>query len=233
MHDVRLHLIGGFEVTVDGVSIEGLQPAMQRLLAFVALAPRGVEREFAALQLWPDTTEERARANLRSALWRLRRLPVKLVGDGASRLRLRDDVWVDAHHGVDALTMGDDDGGLERTLPFQSLLSDLLPDWYDEWLTIERERLRQLCVRGIEARAAASLAAGDISAAIQSALTAMSMDPLRESAHRVLIEAHLAEGNEWEARRTLDGYRERIACDPRLRPSAELLALVDGAPLAV
>jgi DNA-binding SARP family transcriptional activator len=212
MHDVRLHLMGGFELEVAGRPVDGLQPAVQRLLAFVALAPRGVEREFAALQLWPDTTEERARANLRSALWRLRRVPVELVCTATSRLRLVPDVWVDARDGMDQLAGGTGDP-LDGTLPFRSLLSDLLPDWYEDWLMIERERLRQLSLRSLEERGRRALVDGDLSTAIQLGLMAASIDPLRESSHRLVVEAHLAEGNERDARRTLDGYRQRSGID--------------------
>ncbi|KAF0956750.1 hypothetical protein MLGJGCBP_00267 [Rhodococcus sp. T7] len=222
MRNVRLHLIGGFELSFDGGAPIVLQPVLQRLLAFVALMPRGVEREFAALQLWPDNSEERARASLRSALWRLHRLPVEVLVATSTRLRLADHVWVDARHGVEELALDQ----LGSPLMFQSLLADLLPDWYDDWLTIERERLRQLTLHALESRARNALAALDLSTAIDLSLTAISIDPLRESAHRLLIEAHLAEGNAGDARRMLDGYRERIALDPGLTPSPELEALV-------
>ena len=188
MSDIRLHLIGGFELNISG-SPAALQPVLQRLLAFVALTPRGVDREFAALQLWPDHCEERARASLRSALWRLRRLPVEVIIVTSTRLRLNDRVWVDARQGIEQLARGGDAQGLDGALPFQSLLADLLPDWYDDWLTIERERLRQLSLHVLESRARNALAGGDASTAIHLSLTAMSIDPLRESPHRLLIEA--------------------------------------------
>jgi DNA-binding SARP family transcriptional activator len=123
---------------------------------------------------------------------------------------------------------GSDGGGVDRPLPFQSLLADLLPDWYDDWLTIERERMRQLSLRLLEARARRALAEGDAPTAIQVALTALSIDPLRESATRLVIEGHLAEGNRCDARRALDDYRERTGFDARLAPSPELGALVGG-----
>ncbi len=161
MRDVRLYLIGGFELRVDGDPIESMQPATQRLLAFVALMPRGVEREFAAFQLWPDTAEDRARANLRSALWRLRCLPVPVVVATVNRLRLADDVWVDARDSlVEELDYGDG-VRFDSPLPFQSLLADLLPDWYDDWISIDRERLRQIMLRRLENRARVALTAGD------------------------------------------------------------------------
>lgn len=218
----RLHLIGGFELHIGGDEVL-LQPAMQRLLAFVAMAPRGVERLFAALQLWPDHSEERAKANLRSTLWRLRRLPARLIDGSKTRLRLAPGVWVDTRDGVGELTAAADGAA---PLPFGCLMTDLLPDWYDDWLIVERERLRQLHLDALERRARAALATGGTSNAIQLALSALAVDPIRETANRVLIEAQLAEGNQCDARRTLAAYCERVARDPGLVPSPELAQLV-------
>ncbi len=227
--DARLYLLGGFELEIDGMGHE-LQPALRRLLALIALAPRGVDRTFAAFQLWPDSCEERVRANLRSALWRLRKLPVVLLTTSKSHLRLAPDVWVDARDGVAELAATGADASVDTALPFDALMSGLLPDWYDDWLVIERERLRQLSLRTLEERAEVLLDAGRTSEAIQVALAAVAIDPLRDSAHRLVIGAHLREGNAWEARRQLAQYRDRLAIDPGLSPSPEieqLLAQVD------
>ena len=67
---VELDLIGGFALTIDGTVIEVADPA-RRLLAFLALHRKPVPRLFVAGSLWPDKTESRALANLRSALWTL------------------------------------------------------------------------------------------------------------------------------------------------------------------
>jgi DNA-binding SARP family transcriptional activator len=211
MPDVRLYLLGGFELFVDGCRIRALQPAAQRLIALVALARRGVERDFAALQLWPDSTEERARASLRSSLWRIRRLPVALIERSSSRLRLADDVWLDVRNGLTDLEEAGQ--GLADAMPFHSLFADLLPDWYDDWLMIEREKMRQLTLRGLDSRARAALDRGLPAEAIQVALTAMAIDPLRESSCRLVIEAHLSEGNKHEARRTVEDYRRRLGLE--------------------
>jgi DNA-binding SARP family transcriptional activator len=226
MPDVRLHLLGGFELTIDGHRAPTLQPSTQRLLAFVALTARGVERDFAALQLWPDSTEERARANLRSSLWRLRRLPVELIETTPTRLRLAESVWVDTRDGIGDI-MACANGGLDGPVAFDSLFVDLLPDWYDDWLNIEREKLRQLTLRVLESRARGALARGDPAEAIQLGLTAMAIDPLRETTCRLVMEAHLSEGNKYDAQRTLDGYRRRLASDPRVSVSAHTETLLD------
>lgn len=227
--DLRLHVIGGFELTVDGHRVGSLQPAAQRLVAFVALAPHGVERDYAAFQLWPGTTEERARANLRSSLWRIRRVAAGLVETCSSRLCLGTTVWVDARDGVEGLLLESDGADLDAPLPFQTLMADLLPDWYDDWLTIERERLRQLTLRVLDTRARRAIDDRRPGEAIQLALTAMAIDPLRAASYRLLMEAHLAEGNEHDARRTLDGYRLRLGSDPCATVPPDLVAmLTDG-----
>ena len=51
-------------------------------------------------------------------------------------------------------------------------------------------------------------------------------DPLRESANRVLIEAHLAEGNLIEARRTYERYRDSVRRELGVDPGEQLASLV-------
>jgi DNA-binding SARP family transcriptional activator len=68
---------------------------------------------------------------------------------------------------------------------------------------------------------------------VEAALVAVTAEPLRESAQRTLIEAHLAEGNWIEGRRAFDAYHEllRRELGTETEPSADLAALI-AAPLA-
>lgn len=216
MTDLRLHLIGGFELEIDGARVRGLQPGAQRLVAFVALTPRGVQRDFAAFQLWPDACEERARGNLRSSLWRIRKAAPALLETSDARLRLADQVWVDVRDGWGEAMLHDPGWGGPR--PFETLLAHLLPDWYDDWLEVEREKLRQLALGQLEARARDAILAGHPAEAIQLALSAMAIDPLRESPYRLVAEAHLLEGNERDAQHTMASYRERCRAEAVVGP---------------
>lgn len=220
---VRLHLLSGFEVVIEGEPAE-VQPAGQRLIAFVALAPHGVQRGYAAFQLWPDADERRAQANLRTALWRLGQLPCELLSVTRSKLRLRADVWVDARDGLDEVESSADFGAR----PFGAMDGDLLPDWYDDWLVVERERLRQHRLRRFEEDGRRALAAGDTAEAIQSGLAALSVDPTRETGSRIVIEGHLAEGNAIEARREYLRFERTIRSRIGMDPSDSLRALVDA-----
>lgn len=223
---VELRLLGGFELSVGATTID-MTPSAQRLLAFVALTPRGADRSFTAFQLWPEHDERRAKANLRSALWRLGKVPAQLVIATKSQLRLAPTVWVDVKHGmVDFATAGLL-SIVQAMLPLQSLDSDLLPDWYDDWLTIERERFRQLHFAMLEEAARSQLEQGGCSAAVQLALAAVAIDPLRESGHRIVIEAHLAHGNRFEAERQFEYYRGLLRAQTGCEPTAGMTAVLD------
>ncbi|MEM9134504.1 MAG: BTAD domain-containing putative transcriptional regulator [Actinomycetota bacterium] len=206
---VELRLLGGFGLQVGGQTVD-VTPAAQRLLAFVALTPRGAERSYTAFQLWPEHDERRAKANLRSALWRLGKVDAVLIEATKSRLRLADGVWIDVRHGLDELTEAEPQTTLETVRPMQALDHDLLPDWYDDWLTIERERLRQFRLGTLEDAARHALVEGHHNAAVQLALAAVAIEPIRESSHRLVIDAHLAAGNRIEAQRQLDVYQQML-----------------------
>ena len=76
---------------------------------------------------------------------------------------------------------------------------DLLPDWDDEWLLVDRERLRQLRLHVLESLAGQLAREGRYGMALEAALAALCADAVRESAHRTVIRIHLAEGNLAEA----------------------------------
>ena len=76
---------------------------------------------------------------------------------------------------------------------------------------------------------AASLAhQGRWAEAVEAALAAMTAEPLRESAQRTLIDAHLAEGNWIEGRRAFDAYHELLRRELGTEPSADLAALISA-----
>ncbi len=71
---LHIQLLGGFQLSLDITPITTLDsPRLQALLAYLLLqrtAPHA--RAHLAFQLWPDTTEAQAQANLRTLLHRFR-----------------------------------------------------------------------------------------------------------------------------------------------------------------
>jgi DNA-binding SARP family transcriptional activator len=100
-----------------------------------------------------------------------------------------------------------------------ALPGELLPGWYDDWVLIARERLRQLKMHALEALADKLADAGRYGEAVQAAYAAVEIEPLRESAHRAVLRVHFAEGNTAEAVRAYKRFRDLLADELGVAPS--------------
>jgi DNA-binding SARP family transcriptional activator len=223
---VSLRLLAGFGVDVRGDPVQ-LPASAQRVVAFVALHERALLRPYAAGSLWLDWPEARAAGNLRSALWRVQRVCPTLIDADARMLRLGRGVQVDLRD-AESLARDELSGACADDVRAAMLSLDLLPDWYDDWVLIERERFRQLRLRALEARCDRLAAQGRLDEALEAGLLALAGEPLRESAHRALVRVHLAEGNVAEAIRQFRLCRRLLGEQLGVEPSARMLELVRG-----
>jgi DNA-binding SARP family transcriptional activator len=224
---VTVRLLGGFELACDGAPVS-VPRASQRLIAFLALHDRALLRVYVAGALWLEVEEARSCANLRAALWRLRQPGHPIVEATATHVRLASAVVVDVRELVRVArqVLDSPDDALDATFDDGPLEENLLPDWYDEWVDLERERLRQLRLHAVEAAAEHALAQHRPARAVDLALGALRRDPLRESLHELVIRAHLAEGNRAEAIRHHRGHLARMETEFGLRPSPEIVRLL-------
>jgi DNA-binding SARP family transcriptional activator len=235
MSSTTLYLIGGPFVVKHGQRLE-IPEGSKRLLIFVALAGGRVNRRHAAGTLWPYGDDDRAAGNLRSALWRLRGAGIDILRSDKSGLYLSPDSTVDiaelsawATRVIDGTLDGSDLDLVE--IDVEAL--HLLPGWYEDWVVFERERLRQRLLHAMETLARRLIVCHQFAEAVEAAMTAIGIEPLRESAQRVLIEAHLAEGNLVEARRVFAEYRELLNDELGVMPSsalAEIFRSINNAP---
>jgi DNA-binding SARP family transcriptional activator len=200
-----------------------------RLVAFVALHDGPLSRPFVAGSLWPDTTDARAAANLRSVLWRLRQSALSIVDADGLPLRLGGSVRVDVAEARRSMWNILDHDEEPRTSSLHSVLDsgDLLPGWYDDWIVLERDRLRELRLRTLQTLSERFTAVGRFGPAIDAGSAAVREEPLRESAHRALIRAHLAEGNVGEALRHYRRYERILDEELGLAPSPEMRDLIE------
>lgn len=222
-----LNLLGGFH-TADGGSDVVLPSCTWRLVAFLAIADRPVDRGRVASSLWLDKPEARATANLRSCLWRLRQVNAELVVGTSTHLQIGAQVRVDLREFVRlARELGDHRVVLEiDEIDLTWFSAELLPDWYDDFVEAGREQFRQLRLHALESLAVRLGRAGRADLALEVALTALATAPLRESAHRLVISLHLDEGNVSEALRQ---YRSMSALFERhlaVEPSPAVRRLV-------
>jgi DNA-binding SARP family transcriptional activator len=226
---VRVALLGGFRL-LAGDEVLPVAGGAERLLAFVALHPQAVGRLLVAGTLWPEVSEGRAYASLRSALARMDRPSRKVLHVTALSLELARGVAVDlrdaqalAHRllGPDPPAEAD-----HSAAAITSLSLELLPVWYEDWVVREAEDWRQLRLHALEALVDGLIAARRFGDATAAAGAAVRADPLRESAHGALIRVHLAEGNQSEALRTFGRFSRLLQADLGLVPTPQLHGLV-------
>jgi DNA-binding SARP family transcriptional activator len=224
----QLSLLGTWRLSRCGVEAR-VSANRQRLIALLALVgPQN--RAFVAGALWPDSSEAQAQGNLRSTLSRLQLSGLRVVESVGDVLRLVPDVDVDvheltacAHELVHATNPRPPEPGVVLLLQRGG---DLLTGWYDDWVVAQRERLRQLRLHALEIVSAVLSENGRYAEALEAALATVDLEPLRESAHRVVTQVHLAEGNHVEAVRQFQRYRHLLRRELGIEPSEHMLGLV-------
>jgi DNA-binding SARP family transcriptional activator len=224
----KVHLLNGLYVEIEGTRRE-VPEGSTRLVAFVSIHDGRLERRHVAGSLWPSVDDVRAAGNLRSALWRLRGAGVDVIDSDKWSLRLLDDVEVDLHefaHWADriirAAPRDDDLDGVAR----RARALDVLPGFYDDWVIAERERIRLRAVHALEAVSRLLTNRGRFGEAVEAAMAAVHVEPLRETAQRALIDAYLAEGNFVEGRQAFLTYRGLLNRELGIEPSQSLAELV-------
>ncbi len=202
---LTLTLLGGFETSLgDGPPVTLPQRKAQALLAYLAV-PAGQfrAREDLATLLWGDADDAGARNSLRQTLFLIRRA---LPGAGADHLTVRRDAvalepatvqidvarferrvaegTLDALEGALALYRGDFLQGFALDEP-----------GFEEWMTRERERLRDL-MRGALARLLARHTDDRrFERALEVGRRLLALDPIDEPTHRALMRLHARQGH--------------------------------------
>ncbi|MGW6874567.1 hypothetical protein KPP03845_200178 (plasmid) [Streptomyces xanthophaeus] len=222
-----LLLLDRFRLESQGESMS-LCGNAQRLLAFVGLRRR-VSRGVVARTLWPDATETHARGSLRTTLWKLPCGAQQLVRCTPESLTLADDVGVDARAlAQNALDVVRGRGPLRVDPVLMSLLDqgDLLPDWDDEWVLLEREWLRRLRLHALDTLSDRLARQGMPALALEAALASIRIEPLREDPHRSVVSTHLSEGNLVEALRHYETFRHLLRTELGTEPSPQFTRMI-------
>jgi len=213
-----LRLLNAFDLRHEEQPVRVCSSA-QRLLAFLALHQRTAHRRTLAATLWPDLDDRSAATRLRSTLWRLPSPDgSRLIDSEGGHMRLAPVLEVDLH-------LAEDDVLAER-LDIVQLCGEVLPEWDEPWVEAERERFRQLRLHRLEEAADRALSDGHHHLALQAALAACATEPLRESAHRRVMEVHLAEGNPAEALRHYHTVRRLLRDELGLPPAHATRAVI-------
>lgn len=232
---LTLSLLGAFELRCNDVEVQ-LPRGAQRLLVALALRDRGLHRASAAELLWPDCPRGRAQANVRAAIWKGRQIGGYTVIDcDAQRLRLTRAIQVDhsvmMEHARHVTGLDDDQRlvGIEHEI-IGGLSRALLPDWFDDWLLTDRERWDQVRLHSLEILARQLTKSGRFLSALEAALAAVAIEPVRESAHRTVVEVYLAEGNYACALKHYECYSRLVQRELGVAPSSQMAQLIRPIP---
>ncbi len=212
-------VLGSFTVTADGGP--GGPPTVdaRRVVAYLAVHRRPQRRADLAADLWPGVPE--AARLLDDAVADLLAVGLLVDRDDDGRgapVALHPDVRVDLDEAMSLVRTLTETSGRPAPVPADLsraralLAADILPGDPAPWLTVERERFRQIRLNAVEELSAALSARGRHAEAVSVAYGAVRAAPSRETARRALIEAHLAQGDIAEAVAAYDEYQELLRC---------------------
>ncbi len=200
------------------------------LLAYLALRPEQPQsRERLACLLWGNSPDAQARSSLRQVIATLRRIGSE---DGAPILWAEGDVVALAHGAVEtdvaaferAVAEGtpetlDEAVDLYRGELFEGL--SLQAEAFDDWLMVERQRLREMALDALTRQLDRALSDGSAETGVRTALRLLALDPLQEPAHRALMQLYARQGRHTLALKQYQICRAMLEQELGVLPEAE------------
>lgn len=222
---LQVRLFGPFEVRADGDPVTLTSSRARSLLAYLALRPGAPQRrDRVAYLLWPDSTDQQARTNLRHVLHTLRAsIPGadRYIRTTPQTLALQESTS-DVTAFDAALAAGELRAAVDR------YAGDLMEGCYDDWLTADRDQYRQRVMAALERLVPMLEANGETETALRYAERARTLDRLAEGPYRSLIRLHDARGDRARAVRV---YHECVATLEEqlgVQPAPETRALYEA-----
>jgi DNA-binding SARP family transcriptional activator len=232
---ISLALLGGFRARLEaGPALTLPTRKAQAVLAYLAVPlGRAHPRDKLAALLWGDRPETLARTSLRQTLFILRKA---LAGQTSAWLHLDGGalalnpaaVDVDVSRFEQRLADGTPAALAEAVTLYQgNLLQGLAVEepLFEEWLLLERERLREAALEGLARLLAHQRGTGANEAAIQTGLRLLALDPLQESCHRALMQLYARLGRRDAALRQYEHCVDVLRRELHTEPEAETSAL--------
>ncbi|MEE9513475.1 MAG: BTAD domain-containing putative transcriptional regulator, partial [Anaerolineales bacterium] len=231
---LEIRLLGQFNLQQDGRGIEIPSRPAGLLLAYLLLT-RGTyhPRERLAGLLWPNSSESRARKNLRQALWQLR----KAIGDShllvdakSIAFNATSDFWLDI-----GLLENTADQDLETAVSVYE--GELLPGYYEDWILLERDRLDAAFDRKMHRLLMQLLQEQRWSDVLYWAERWIAQGYIPEAAYRALMMAHASAGEPSKVvtayQRCVEALRQEVGVDPSEETENLYKSLLSGEKISV
>lgn len=235
MTKLSLCLFGGFRLEADpGQPIQLVTRKARALLAYLAHHPRAAQpRAKLAMLLWADSDDTTARNSLRQTLSLVRKAiaPVSeavLVADAENITFHPDAIEVDTAE-FERLAAALAPAALEEAAArYQGVFLegfDSPSPEFEGWLTTERERFHEKALTVLTTLLQHHLTTGATGRGIAVATRLLSLDPLREDVHRMLMELYCRQGRRPAALRQYQICAEALARELEIEPDAATKAL--------
>jgi DNA-binding SARP family transcriptional activator len=236
MDRLNLSLFGGFQArSAIGHCVPVPTEKGRALLSYLACHPNESHpRGKLATLLWPNTQDSNARHSLRQTLCVVR---ASLTESAPTSQRAdSDSIALDAAHlfvdvvAFERLTRDGtphalaDAGDLYRGDLLAGISVKEPP--FEDWLRLERERLRDLAVEGLAKLIVAQRQAGLIERAVQSGHPLLRFDPAEEIVHRTLMRLYASLGRLGAVRRQYQACVEALRRELDASPSSETTRLL-------
>lgn len=243
MEALRVFLFGGLRVYCGDEPLPPFPTQKTRsLFAYlVTYRQQPHTRVRLARTFWPDKPSDRARRNLNTTLWRLRRtLPPGYLRTEGERISFDSsgDYWVDVAAYEEALQRAGlfQDGAAALVGPYQNRLEylqraaelyrgDFLAGFYEDWSLVEAERLRALYLQVLSGLLASHRAGGEYEAALELALRLLEVDPLHEETHQQAMEMYALLGRHEQALAQFEACRRLLREELDVEPMPETVSL--------
>ncbi|WJI40502.1 MULTISPECIES: alpha/beta fold hydrolase [Mesorhizobium] len=206
------------------------------MMAYLALqSGNSQSREKLAALLWGGNTESQARMNLRQSLSVIRKAMGsadggKFLTDGGSITLNLDDLDFDVAR-FEELAAGHTPEQLEQALVVYrgDLLDgfDLKEEPFEDWLRVERERLRTIAVAVLQKLVAHYSATNSLASGVRAATRLLVLEPLREDIHRALMQIYARQGRPNMALKQYAQCREVLRKHLQLEPEKKTHELYD------
>lgn len=143
---LTVRLIGTFQIRFDNKPVILSSRVAQSLFAYLILNAGTVyRREKLAGMFWPEASEDKARTYLRNELWRIRKaLPSNdylIVDNIGIAFDSSTNYWLDA---TLLENLKNNASANELITALSGAQGELLPGFYEEWVTQEREHLQAM-----------------------------------------------------------------------------------------
>jgi DNA-binding SARP family transcriptional activator len=223
---LRCYLLGRFHIEGTAGPVQLPRRKVEALLAYLLLHPIEHSREKLATLLWGDSPDPEARHSLRTALATLRQcLGHDLLLTDRDRVQLNPDypLWSDVHEFEQRSKAEASISNLRAIISLYQ--GDLLTDFYDDWLTPERELYRCHYLEALLRLTQGMRSCHEYKQGVEFARQALAADPSNERAHQHLMFCLMASGDRSAALAQYEICRQVLHTELGVEPLPETTAL--------